>query len=195
MMPITQIRPGVAPARARSTTSAFGNVYLFTGRRLDEKTGLYHYRRRQYDAPTGRFLNRDPLQYIDSMNAYAYVRNNPVNAVDPSGQAAVSTLILTFIAAAAAAGLIVALYKLYRAYKEAQAIERRLSELSKLKKGVCLTSESFLAISREEAALRRRLNALAGEAAAAVGKTGITTPGTQGLPGPSLGPKPVPRGR
>ena len=36
--------------------SAIGNPYMFTGRRLDEETGLYYYRARYYDCVKGRFF-------------------------------------------------------------------------------------------------------------------------------------------
>jgi len=65
--------------------SAIGNPYLFTGRRLDEEAGLYYYRARYYDADKGRFLQRDPLVYVDGMNVYVYVKNGPTISVDPEG--------------------------------------------------------------------------------------------------------------
>jgi len=65
--------------------SAVGNPYLFTGRQLDEETGLYYYRARYDDTRKGRFLQRDPEGYVDGMNLYAYVGDNPSNGVDPSG--------------------------------------------------------------------------------------------------------------
>ena len=34
---------------------------------------------------SGRFLETDPAGYADSMNLYAYVGNNPLNATDPTG--------------------------------------------------------------------------------------------------------------
>jgi len=58
---------------------------MFTGRQLDEETGLYFYRARYYDSFKGRFLQRDALGYVDGMNLYAYVSDNPVNLDDPYG--------------------------------------------------------------------------------------------------------------
>lgn len=62
-----------------------GNVYRYTGRRLDAETGYYYYRARYYDPDMGRFLSADPIGYGDGLNMYAYVANDPMNYTDPSG--------------------------------------------------------------------------------------------------------------
>jgi RHS repeat-associated protein len=61
------------------------NPYRFTGRELDSETGLYYYRARYYDPSIGRFINEDPIGFAGGFNFYAYVRNNPINWVDPLG--------------------------------------------------------------------------------------------------------------
>jgi RHS repeat-associated protein len=72
-------------------TSAQGGVnqtFQFAGQQRDED-GLVDLRARVYDPTQGRFLQRDPLAgrvaRPQSLNRYAYVQNNPVNATDPSG--------------------------------------------------------------------------------------------------------------
>jgi RHS repeat-associated protein len=65
--------------------SAIGNPWMFTGRQLDEETGLYYYRARYYDSTKGRFLQRDPLRYIGGMNLYSMVKNRVSRFVDPRG--------------------------------------------------------------------------------------------------------------
>jgi RHS repeat-associated protein len=57
------------------------------GYQTDTDTGLMRLGHRYYDASTGRFISRDPIQ--DGYNWYAYCDNDPVNAVDPVGLAKV----------------------------------------------------------------------------------------------------------
>ena len=68
------------------SSSSIGNTTLFQGREYDSETGLYHYRARAYDPVMGRFLQVDPLGYVDSMNLYQAFNMNPVNYLDPLGE-------------------------------------------------------------------------------------------------------------
>lgn len=70
--------------------SAVGNRYMWQGRELDAKTGLYYFRARWYSPGTGRWLSKDPIGIGGGLNLYVFCGNNPVNFVDPSGQAPAS---------------------------------------------------------------------------------------------------------
>ncbi len=67
------------------TQSALGSPYLFAAREWDPESNKYYYRARSYDPTTGRFIQRDPLGYVDGMSAYEYVRSSPVDRRDPMG--------------------------------------------------------------------------------------------------------------
>ncbi len=65
----------------------------FTGHERDEIgsiASLDYMHARYYSAPMGRFLSVDPAlgtaEQPQSWNRYAYVRSNPLNAVDPTGR-------------------------------------------------------------------------------------------------------------
>ena len=68
----------------RTNSSGTIPTYGYTGREPDA-TGLIYYRARYYDPSIGRFISRDPAGMPDGINRYAYVGNDPVNLVDPSG--------------------------------------------------------------------------------------------------------------
>lgn len=75
--------------------SAIGNPYLFTGREYDPESGNYYYRARIYSPALGRFLSQDPLGFdAGDYNLYRYVFNNPVNAIDPTGELAFIPLLI-----------------------------------------------------------------------------------------------------
>jgi RHS repeat-associated protein len=78
---------------------AFGNLFTqmeapynstgFTGKSYDAKASLMDYSARWYSPKHGRFTTEDTypgsLDYPASLHRYAYVGNNPVNYLDPTG--------------------------------------------------------------------------------------------------------------
>jgi RHS repeat-associated protein len=52
---------------------------------VPENPQASYYRARYYDSATGRFLSEDPDQFSAGNNFFPYVKNNPVNFVDPFG--------------------------------------------------------------------------------------------------------------
>lgn len=68
--------------------------HRFTGKYLDDATGLYYYGARYYDASLGRFVSPDPLYMSDpercatnpiACNLFSYANNNPMAFIDPTG--------------------------------------------------------------------------------------------------------------
>ena len=70
-------------------TGSYDPKHKFTGKELDSSNGLYFYGARYYDPELGRFISADTIVQApydpQSLNRYAYCRNNPINLVDPSG--------------------------------------------------------------------------------------------------------------
>lgn len=52
---------------------------------------------RDYDSETGRWTSKDPILFDGGdTNLYGYVLNDPVNWVDPAGEAAIAPLVPVF---------------------------------------------------------------------------------------------------
>ena len=73
------------------STGSTPNNYRFSSEPFDPALGMYQMRARWYREATGRFLSRDPIEGVMccalSWNPYIYVRDNAVNAIDPTGRA------------------------------------------------------------------------------------------------------------
>ena len=79
---------------------AFGNAlntaqpnstinHRYVGEYLDEDSGFYHLRARDYDPKIGRFISRDSFEGVKNnpitLNPCLYPNSDPVNGVDPCG--------------------------------------------------------------------------------------------------------------
>jgi RHS repeat-associated protein len=69
--------------------SSLGGDFRFQGQWLESESGLYYMRARDYDAETGLFLSRDPVdvqdQDVAAFNPYQFAFNNPLVYSDPTG--------------------------------------------------------------------------------------------------------------
>jgi RHS repeat-associated protein len=71
---------------ASETNSASGGNILFTGLRLDRATGIVFADNRTLFVTTGQWMQEDPIQFqAGDANLRRYVRNDPTDAIDPSG--------------------------------------------------------------------------------------------------------------
>jgi RHS repeat-associated protein len=81
-----------------SSSTTRPDDHKYTGKELDEDTGLYYYGARYYNASLGIFISQDPvylglgtgnlsiLHDPQSLNSYSYARNNPIANNDPTGE-------------------------------------------------------------------------------------------------------------
>src|SRR5207247_11049831 len=74
----------------------FGNIALdtnpgfqpfgFAGGLYDQHTGLTRFGARDYDAQSGRWISKDPIDFDGrDTNLYRYVLSDPLNQIDPLG--------------------------------------------------------------------------------------------------------------
>jgi RHS repeat-associated protein len=72
-------------------TDKYFSPFAYTSREWERGSEQYFYRARYYDSNVGRFLSLDPLGFVDGINLFAYVLNNPSNYTDPMGLAHLHT--------------------------------------------------------------------------------------------------------
>ena len=115
--------------------------YKFTGKEVDQETGLYYYGARYLDPKYSMWISTDPAlgEYIPEMgkgnakdsgslpgmggvfnhingNLYAYAANNPIKYTDPDGR-------IPFLVVTAAVGALVgAAYGAYKSYSETGSV-------------------------------------------------------------------------
>ncbi len=85
---VVQQREYDAWGRVLVDTNPGFQAFGFSGGSFDADTGLGRFGARDLEASLGRWAARDPSRFnqADGPNLYAYVANDPVNLVDPSGR-------------------------------------------------------------------------------------------------------------
>jgi RHS repeat-associated protein len=63
--------------------------YLHQGGRWNAVTGTYHFRHRELSTNLGRWIQQDPLRYVDGASVYQAVGSLPTSLLDPTGLEAV----------------------------------------------------------------------------------------------------------
>jgi RHS repeat-associated protein len=76
-----------------------GGLFMYTGRFIDQLTGLQWHLHRWYDPATGRWLSEDPIGHNGGINLYEYVGNNPLIRTDPSGLSAPQEICIAIVKA------------------------------------------------------------------------------------------------
>jgi RHS repeat-associated protein len=70
--------------------------HYFTGKTLDDESGLMYYGARYYNPKLGRFITPDTIVQSpgnpQTLNRYTYCNNNPVNLIDPTGHSWLKSL-------------------------------------------------------------------------------------------------------
>ena len=77
----------------RYTSGTSPTTFQYTGQRVESSLGLLFYNARWYDPSLGRFLQADSIVPggVQGLDRYAYVGNNPLKYIDPTGHGREST--------------------------------------------------------------------------------------------------------
>ena len=85
--------PGITPQQDTSM--------LYAGEQYDTSGQMYYNRARYYNPLNGTFNRTDPYagntQDPQSLHKYAYCHNNPVNAIDPSGEFSITEVLIVSV--------------------------------------------------------------------------------------------------
>ncbi|MHC8383307.1 RHS repeat-associated core domain-containing protein [Pseudomonas sp. LB3P14] len=86
---------GTASLTARSAVEVDYKTLRYSGKETDV-TGSIYYGARYYAPWLGRWISADPAGDVDGLNRYAFVGNNPMGYVDPTGGARAESVIMLY---------------------------------------------------------------------------------------------------
>ena len=90
------VRANYTPFGEEVIPGAASDPHKFTGKELDDESGLYYFGARYYDAYLGRFVSVDEADgdntHPQGWNRYAYALNNPLRYEDPNGDTALEAV-------------------------------------------------------------------------------------------------------
>ncbi len=84
----------------------------YSTKQYNATTGLSYFGSRYYMKESGRWITRDPIRFDGGLNIYGFNNNNPVNFIDPDGEA-IFTLPLQLVGAiVVVSGIVIGAVKL-----------------------------------------------------------------------------------
>lgn len=73
---------------AEQKAGGYSTKYRFTGKEVDQETGLYYFGARYYDPRISLWYGVDPLTHkMPAWSPYSYSFDNPIRFIDPDGRA------------------------------------------------------------------------------------------------------------
>jgi RHS repeat-associated protein len=79
---------------AQSITGSATNNLRFPGQYFLIESGLHYNWHRHYDPTIGRYLQADPLAFVDGPSVYAYAGLAPTQYIDPDGNIAILPIVI-----------------------------------------------------------------------------------------------------
>ena len=61
------------------------NLYRFSSKECHPASGLVYYLYRYYDPNLQRWVNRDPVKKVIAESPFLFVKNSPIDSMDPYG--------------------------------------------------------------------------------------------------------------